>query len=571
MPKEIPATDNSAQPSSTPDFEAILAQMSQAKLNLLVKKLCAFNTELVRTKKDAKPPSLNTYLKEVYADATSPQAIVFNRFIEQNQIELFKEGNNLLFTVTYSSQIGSPVELLKISQHVPTQQEVEESGRLSSISACDPRKSYYQTNVYYDADNLYLKTQKELESLGVTTAEDGGELLYRTIELIPQYEKNLLTYATEHLPQIDGKPSPETSLSKINLVNIVNQMTHIMKDLSFQEILFSDASNKNWLLDKELQLHICDRKSFVHKDTLWAEPDLEFYTSFGFFPKEFELSNTQKKPVDVDKAHAFILGKNIYQMICPLEPLYFINNKLKKIERNNANEFNFDFDFFKDDIGQIIKKLIVSTVTESNTQRLGLTAACDIIDLISHICSDNLNISEATLNEMTENYQQRLQELQELNKHHIFTTEMNFKATTTEPSKALIELIFFTEQLDNEFNSHQLKKRARSSSFFTYRLSASPTAHQAKKIPSETKPMTEAETDEDWLFDANRSVLASNNNQDLEEQDFGFNFEDCGNNDDDVSVSTASSDTSTNDSSDDSSDEDSDDEYSTGLFSNKNP
>ncbi len=102
-------------------------------------------------------------------------------------------------------------------------------------------------------------------------------------------------------------------------------------------------------------------------------------------------------------------------MICPFEPM-FIRERLNVIELNDAKLFNFDSPFFDDEIGQILKQLIISTVTVSNTDRLSTQATLDILKVLENMCQSKATLSETALLELREQYQQRFEILKTFNK-----------------------------------------------------------------------------------------------------------------------------------------------------------
>lgn len=450
-----PITENQAGS----DITSLLEQMHHNKQNLLTKALCAYNSDKVRHKEDQAPPVLSEYLDRVYADDISDEADLFNDFFAKNNFELFQEGNTILFKVEYTNT-SMPPELLRIAISNHYQQEVEQENLLQGLPSCNAQKYAMKTDIYYDAQSHALDAIDEMHKKMADEEDDDEEdvLEARALEVVPIYNHSVLGFAYNHQTRASDLTLLPTTISPSNVVDIATEMAEILNILNDRSVFFSDCCNKNWLLDENNKLFICDKKSFVHQDHL-SNKDLEFQYSDGFVPNEYKFENTDIEPVDADKAHAFILGKNIYQMTCPFEPMYLREERsIKKTERNDGSKFDFSSPFFQSETGKLLQSLIINTVTESKENRLGTKAALDILSIIQAKLSNNKELATNKINELTEQYQDRKRVLEAFNQQLPFTSTITPALKLDNSTPPYIALIIQTNLLENAFKVSKNKE-----------------------------------------------------------------------------------------------------------------
>lgn len=162
-------------------------------------------------------------------------------------------------------------------------------------------------------------------------------------------------------------------------LDVYTQMASILKDLNEDHYFFSDMKNSNWLIsdNKSKKLQIADTKAFIPTD------EDGFYDSNNKKNEWFSLVKTDSMlwpecrddSFSADKAHAFMLGKNIYQ--------YLTQVNFKELKDKNSKSFDFDIDVFtKTDEGEELKQLIIKLTDPDANSRLSISAALNELNTI---------------------------------------------------------------------------------------------------------------------------------------------------------------------------------------------
>ena len=151
------------------------------------------------------------------------------------------------------------------------------------------------------------------------------------------------------------------------------QMGTVLKAMQKEGVFFPDIKNTNWLVNgnKEKQtLHIADTKSFMPAPDDQFDENLSmndgymllFATTRYLNPPEIDMSADEVPPFSIDKAYAFMLGKNIYQAMtsCTID---YLDGK------NNAEQMSFEDPIFQSEEGMALKQMIKNAVQEDPEQR----------------------------------------------------------------------------------------------------------------------------------------------------------------------------------------------------------
>ena len=179
--------------------------------------------------------------------------------------------------------------------------------------------------------------------------------------------------------------NPDEKIKSILVIYI--QMAEALKIIQEKNCLFSDMKNTNWLITKKNKcIQIADTKGFIpakdgqyneqNDDNIWFCLDL-LHSSY-ISPLEF----TQESCVfSVDKAHVYMLGKNIYQALtgCNFEYLYTMKE---------ATEQDFNHPIFQTQEGSTFKALIEPMIREKPEYRPSLT---EILEKLYTLKQQNLS------------------------------------------------------------------------------------------------------------------------------------------------------------------------------------
>ena len=163
--------------------------------------------------------------------------------------------------------------------------------------------------------------------------------------------------------------SPEDKIK--SALTIYTQMAEILIQLKDNNCAFIDMKNTNWLIDDKNFIQIADTKGFVptRSDGVF---DCDSYESrwFRFVstkymnPPEFSYSRS----FDVDKAHAYMLGKNLYQYLTDNDSFYYAGHEAKYYNFMNPV-------FTSSPIGKRMEILIKALIKPDPTSRMNVSNA----------------------------------------------------------------------------------------------------------------------------------------------------------------------------------------------------
>lgn len=315
-------------------FAHIIANMTPDKLD-------TFTTGLLNGDEDS---IVNLYLNEVTEEARD-----YQQFSTTHQFLPISNGNSINFKIT--SLETNETSFLKIENRGNGAKKVEAhlinkiSEHLSPIHA--ERQAFYQMDA---------SSEPECYTLIVTDCFEQGDLL---------------THAAKN---------EKTNIS--NAGKIMAQMAHILLKIQKAGCMFPDPKLTNWLIDDNNQLKIADTKSFLFTDNKgqYAKNLLEnkyqgFICTEGFEAPEFPSRNTLET-FDADKAHAYLLGKNLYFYLNPEECLNYDME-------DEGSQLNFDKPIYATPIGKQYKTLIEKLVKPNPADRMPMKEALQQLILIN--------------------------------------------------------------------------------------------------------------------------------------------------------------------------------------------
>ena len=191
--------------------------------------------------------------------------------------------------------------------------------------------------------------------------------------------KDLLVHAKE--PLSDKEHIAEA-------VAIYRKMASILQDIRQHKGAFLDMKNTNWLLHLG-QLRIADDKSlravdkagnldrFSENSRWYGRP----IRTFGINPPEID----EDPPISVDKLHAFMFGKNLYE--------YLVHGDSRYLHTvNDGVLFDFSLPLFKTEVGLLFKALIEATVKPKPSDRVSMSDVVTLLDAIQLKHSETMAI-----------------------------------------------------------------------------------------------------------------------------------------------------------------------------------
>ncbi|MDR3503390.1 MAG: hypothetical protein P4L79_12505 [Legionella sp.] len=147
-------------------------------------------------------------------------------------------------------------------------------------------------------------------------------------------------------------------------LNIYLQMANLLRNIVRDGCAFTDMKNSNWLIDNGV-LKLADTKSFLFIDEsglldMTIPDNYWFYGITGtvdLIPPE--LNCRMPPPSSADKAHTFMLGKNLYQFLTRAPDLDDVIGK----------KTDFSDPIFLTPSGTLLKSLIEKLTQEDSKQR----------------------------------------------------------------------------------------------------------------------------------------------------------------------------------------------------------
>lgn len=143
------------------------------------------------------------------------------------------------------------------------------------------------------------------------------------------------------------------------------QMAQILQTMTNAHCFFPDLKNSNWLIDDSGMLRIADTKTFLYitpegtyHSSIEKNEGYPFHNTEFVSPPEFFLG----QPFSADQAHAYILGRNIYQYLTKCHTNYL------------PDEHGFRDPIFRTAEGQRFKALIEKAIQRNPPHAEGFTS-----------------------------------------------------------------------------------------------------------------------------------------------------------------------------------------------------
>lgn len=278
-------------------------------------------------------------LTKLYAPLENPK---FDHFIKNTDISFLGGTNSKNFKLFPKND--NPPYVLKIENRMGNpKQPVINLMRNSSV------KDTFLQEEAIRAGTLSISRYRETRTLSV-------------ISFCPQ--GNLITHSKKH-------GSDDMARIK-SALQMYKQMINVLINLSQEGYAFPDMKNTNWLVDENGLLAISDNKSLVPSidNTITKNMANSLLRTSYLSPPEILtlLMQPQKNFILLDKMHAYMLGKNLYQYVtgCGDEKLYEITNE---------SQYDFIYPIFQTNEGTELQKLIASLVQDEPEARLSLEEA----------------------------------------------------------------------------------------------------------------------------------------------------------------------------------------------------
>jgi hypothetical protein len=276
--------------------------------------------------------NLANELKDLYRTSdASHEAEQYRKFLNEHEISFLGGGNSKNFKVV--NRDTGAVEVLKVDYRLDMPRNVEQHLRENMSDKFAPTHAE-RTVVCYDPE----EQGDDSRTLLVTDFCPSGSIL--------DYKKQF-------------KGSNDELAEKAT--DIFSQMASVFSEIQQNECFFPDAKLTNWLLD-DGKLVLADTKSFaftkngVYSSSVKGNEYVGILSTQGFQPKEY-----YEDKMDADKAHAFLLGKNLYCFMTGDDPYEEI--------------FYYSSNAFKGEKGRAIKALIQNLVKDEPFQRMSIAKA----------------------------------------------------------------------------------------------------------------------------------------------------------------------------------------------------
>ncbi len=148
-------------------------------------------------------------------------------------------------------------------------------------------------------------------------------------------------------------------------VNIYMQMLAILKETESNQSFFPDIKNTNWLIDASGRVRVADGKSLVFSDLNGNidERNPLIHTPFISAP---EMRARPRITFSADKAHVYMLGKDLYQYLTQCSYEYFYVDPDHSDRLKTMHDLDFSGAVFQGPQGRDLAKLIQSMLNEHN-------------------------------------------------------------------------------------------------------------------------------------------------------------------------------------------------------------
>jgi len=281
------------------------------------------------------------YVK-LYNGENNPEALAFKTFLGNHTLTFLGGSNSKNFKIT--PKVGLAM-VLKIDNRLNMPKSAEAHLKKHSLQQV-------LTRVYTERQATFI--------------DEVGSVLTRTLLITEFCDKgNLETHSTT---------CPDNPTRIKSALQLYKQMGTILEHIRDDDCAFPDMKNTNWLVDQDGKLRISDTKSFVFsKNDVF---DLKCHSNrwYKFLRTDYmnppELSTPP--PFSVDKLHAYLFGKNLYQYLTRCNHNY-LNH------RNDEQQYDFSAAVFKSEQGRLLKELLKKMIKINPEHRISVREASSML------------------------------------------------------------------------------------------------------------------------------------------------------------------------------------------------
>ncbi len=197
-----------------------------------------------------------------------------------------------------------------------------------------------------------------------------GDMKDKFIELAVVKETTPIAYrrqlqVTDYCPAGDllhySKEPCDPEVRQNKAIAIYLDMSAILESIQSQECAFPDMKNANWLVQNDSALLIADSKSLLETKNGLIRPAYSVTHTAYMAPPQLK----EKTGSPADKAHAYMLGKNLYEFLTNCPQIYLGKHR-------EGKTFDFSLPVFQGDHGQALKELIIDSVKIDPSSRISV-------------------------------------------------------------------------------------------------------------------------------------------------------------------------------------------------------
>ncbi len=146
-----------------------------------------------------------------------------------------------------------------------------------------------------------------------------------------------------------------------NVASLYKNMADVLLKIQAEGCFFPDMKNSNWLVDANGRIRIADAKSVMFADGNGNISNPKIVLTQTFSKSAPEMKTKPRLIFSVDKAHAYMLAKGLYEYLAG-----------ESSEAIDASELSFSQAIFATEKGRAFKALIQATLKERPEERLSL-------------------------------------------------------------------------------------------------------------------------------------------------------------------------------------------------------
>lgn len=312
--------------------------LSELIANMSPKKMESLLAILAKDQND----TLINELGELYnSNDNSIEAIRYKKFFERHSISFLGGGNSKNFKVE-NIETGE-IQVLKVDNRLGMPRNIEQHLRREMSDVFIPN---------------YAERQVECNIVKRTGAT---ETISRTILVTDFCAYGSVDQYVEKAQTDDEKI--------IRTLDVATQMANKFIDIEKASCFFPDAKLTNWLIGKNGEVILADTKSFVFTDSNGnysreAPGNENTLPSFIRTPRFDFVEFYGKEPINADKAHAALLGCNLFASLTSTMP-----------PPRDFTDDDFNLPIFKTEQGIQLKELIGKLCAFQPSDRISIAEA----------------------------------------------------------------------------------------------------------------------------------------------------------------------------------------------------